>query len=174
MAVTGQSGGEEKAREWRWEVDFDAAFLRLSEPVDMLVGVLVALPGLESHRERIYVIVAELFNNALDHGLLALDSGLKASPEGFDDYYRARSDALAGLESGSIGFRFVYRSLDAGGSLWLEVADSGGGFVHDEAGKPLARSSGDYAGMGLNMVRSLCSELRFSAQGNRVEAVYEW
>jgi hypothetical protein len=52
----------------------------------------------EEHRERIYMVLAELFFNALDHGLLKLDSRLKETPQGFGEYYSQRTKRLADLQ----------------------------------------------------------------------------
>ncbi len=167
------TGGE--VLEWQWTVEFDAPFLRISDPVAPLVETLAALPDLAEHRERIYVIIAELFNNAIDHGLLGLDSQVKGSPEGFDEYYRLREQALARLQQGMLECSLSYRQYQHGGRLHVVVTDSGPGYHHDGSGRPVESSSHKlYAGMGLGMVRSLCSEVNFSAQGNRVEAIYEW
>jgi two-component sensor histidine kinase len=41
------------------------------------------IQGLIEHRESIFLIVTELFANALEHGLLGLDSKMKQSADGF-------------------------------------------------------------------------------------------
>ena len=58
--------------------------------------------GLHEHRERLYTIFAELFSNALDHGLLGLDSRMKHTPQCFMAYYAAREHGLATLQDGWI------------------------------------------------------------------------
>ena len=44
------------------------------------------LQGLHEHCKRLYTILTELFANALEHGLLGLDPGLKHTPQGFAVY----------------------------------------------------------------------------------------
>lgn len=73
------------------------------------------LQGLHDHRERIYMVVAELFFNALDHGLLLLGSALKETPQGFGEYYSQRTKRLADLEDGTIELRLIHELRDTGG-----------------------------------------------------------
>ena len=57
-------------------------------------------------REPLFTVLAELFNNALDHGILELDSGLKRDVEGFSEYYKQRIERLEKLENGQVAFHF--------------------------------------------------------------------
>ena len=63
----------------------------------------------EEHRERIYMVLAELFFNALDHGLLKLDSRLKETPQGFGEYYSQRTKRLADLQEGRIEIKLSHK-----------------------------------------------------------------
>ncbi|MGC9457149.1 MAG: SpoIIE family protein phosphatase [Halothiobacillaceae bacterium] len=168
---------------WFWQVSFGSLFLRRSDPVPLVVDTLASLPGLESHHQRLHILVAELFNNAIDHGLLSLDSGLKGSPDGFEEYYRRREAGLEALDSGGIVLELACRFTGRLGQLSITVEDSGPGYYHDGSGRPL-RPDGTpagcdlsvdrYCGRGLQLTRSLCREVKVSEKGNRVQAVYEW
>jgi two-component system, HptB-dependent secretion and biofilm response regulator len=67
--------------------------LRTLDPLPQIMQMLTALQGLHAHRERLYTILAELFANALEHGLLGLNSALKQTPQGFVAYYTAREQS---------------------------------------------------------------------------------
>lgn len=153
-------------------MDYAPHRLRENVPERLLIGLLEALPGVEKHRRRLYTIVTELFSNALDHGLLRLDSALKCDAQGFVDYYARREEGLQHLAHGSIRVTLRLSGDARSGRMDITVEDSGLGFDHaavlaDAPGEGLARR-------GLGLVRELCSELRFHAAGNRVEAVYAW
>ncbi|GAB6039408.1 two-component system response regulator HsbR [Endothiovibrio diazotrophicus] len=159
---------------WGVEVRMEADTLRNVDPLPQLVQVLTELQGLEEHRARIYTVLAELYSNALEHGVLRLDSGLKENPHGFAEYYTRRQTALEGLEEGWIRLTFEHHPLaEGGGRLRIAIADSGGGFDHQEAGKGLSGNV-ERQGRGIALVRTLCSEVRFLGDGNEVEALYTW
>ena len=63
------------------------------------------VPGLRPHSSRLYTILAELYSNALEHGVLGLSSRLKSSSDGFGEYYAQRSLKL--MEFGTVGYTTV-------------------------------------------------------------------
>jgi CheY-like chemotaxis protein/anti-sigma regulatory factor (Ser/Thr protein kinase) len=160
--------------DWRVALEFDPQTLRQVDPLPVCLQLVMALQGLGEHRERLYVILAELVNNAIDHGLLRLDSTLKHRPGGFTEYYAARTAALAALTEGTLRIELVHTVHTRGGRLTLRVEDSGPGF--DDAWLSAAGADAGESvlpsGRGLALVRTLASGLRRSGHG--VEAVYEW
>ncbi|MFP4271714.1 MAG: SpoIIE family protein phosphatase [Halothiobacillaceae bacterium] len=168
---------------WYWQVSFGAMFLRRSDPVPVVLDALAGLPGLDQHHQRLHILISELFNNAIDHGLLNLDSGLKGSPEGFEEYYRRRERKLESLQKGSIQLEIACRFSGPVGQLSVTVEDSGPGYYHDGTGQPVGPdgrpigcnlSNDSYCGRGLQLIRSLCRDVQISERGNRVQALYEW
>jgi two-component sensor histidine kinase len=130
------------------------------------------IDGLDGQRETLMTIVSELFSNALEHGLLGLDSSLKSDAEGFSTYYGLRHHALQSLTTGRVSVELTHVPLEAGRRIVVKVEDSGGGFdVNAAIGSP---SEGAMHGRGLRLVGALCRELRFLGSGNTAEAVYEW
>jgi len=67
------------------------------DPVPMVLQTLLECRELIPFRTQIFTIVSEIYNNALEHGVLGLDSKMKKSREGFSDYYQIRSEKLASL-----------------------------------------------------------------------------
>ena len=47
-----------------------------------------------SYRGQIHTVLAELYSNALEHGLLRMNSDLKSDADGFEEYYRCRAERL--------------------------------------------------------------------------------
>lgn len=158
---------------WYSELVFDASTLVRVNPLPPVMNLLSDLGALESDRQSLYVVIAELYTNALEHGVLGLDSSLKKDPEGFETYYQRRAVAMEKLDSGEIRLRVGHdpASGEGAGVVVVEVEDSGPGFdferhLQGEGGAPLA------AGRGITLVRSLCHRLEYVPPGNRVRAAY--
>lgn len=158
---------------WNYELCLDPDGLRGFDPRPMLTQLLVEIQGLHEHREKIYTLIAELYSNALEHGLLSLDSQLKSSPEGFANYYLEREMRLAVLEEGSISFRLTHDPEADGGVLGIEVEDSGPGFDFEKQGLGELKNHG-YSGRGIGLVRSLARTIAYFPPGNRVRISYHW
>jgi anti-sigma regulatory factor (Ser/Thr protein kinase) len=135
----------------------------------MLASALESFGLLEGRRAEVFAVVAELVNNAVDHGLLGLDSRLKADAEGFATFYEERARRIAEAEDGYVDVTLDVEPLEAGCVIRVTVEDSGAGF--DVAALD-GESDGELHGRGLSMVRELCESLRYSERGNRVEAVF--
>ncbi|MBI3774418.1 MAG: fused response regulator/phosphatase [Gammaproteobacteria bacterium] len=158
-----------------WQVNFElsAHTLRQVDPVPLLMRVLSEIQGLERHKEILYTILAELITNAVDHGILRLDSALKSTPAGFANYYTERSTRLAQLDGGSLRIELLHAPQPRGGRLTLRISDSGPGFDY----KTAPRGSGANAvtsGRGMHLLRTLCESIEYSGNGNCVEAVFVW
>jgi CheY-like chemotaxis protein/serine phosphatase RsbU (regulator of sigma subunit) len=158
------------AQDWQLAYTFRAASIREHNPLPFLIKVLMEVPGLRSHAGRLFIILSELYSNALEHGLLQLDSSIKLDSRGFTRYYLERNRRLAALQDGWVRVVLDHRPDVAGGTLAIEMEDSGEGFVEHSA----SRVHEGYAGRGLALVRALSEELRFNVKGNKVTVVFVW
>ena len=61
---------------------------------------------LEAEGQSLFTVMTELYVNALDHGVLGLDSNLKSDQDGFETYFLTRESRLARLDSGYVIFNF--------------------------------------------------------------------
>lgn len=158
--------------EWRMDLTWGSDELSSLDIVPIVMSMLGQVLALKPHQGSLFLILSELFNNALDHGLLGLDSGLKAQPDGFDHYLQQREARLAALNHGRIDMSFhLYMDGDSP-LLDVTLADSGAGFDY---GRLLTQVEAVDAGSlphgrGIALVRSLCQELIYSGGGNRVLA----
>jgi two-component system, HptB-dependent secretion and biofilm response regulator len=159
--------------DWRFEYELRTQALQHFDPLPLLLQVLMELPALRPHRGRVFTVLAELYSNALDHGILQLDSALKATHEGFAEYYRLRQLRLQQLVEGSIRLVFEHLPRGNGGRLRMRVEDSGPGFDWQQRQASLV-PDGSYSGRGLSLLVSLCHSLQFEGRGNIVEACYDW
>ena len=173
-AVQQESGqGELLPMAWKSAMEFHVSTLRHVNPVPIMVNSLMEVQGLQRHRESIFVIISELFANALEHGLLHLDSKLKEISEGFMQYFQLREERLREADDSRIKVSFDHRPVDNGGRLVIRVQDSGKGFDSSQVFSRIDGNTG-YFGRGIQLVRKLCAEVEYSGDGNRVKAVYEW
>jgi len=138
-----------------------------------MMNSLMEVHGLHCKRESIFVIVSELFANALEHGILQLDSKLKETSEGFIQYFQVRDERLHAAVDGCIKLSFDHQSTANGGRLVIRVQDSGLGFDSTQVFSRIDDNAG-YFGRGIQLVKKLCREVEYSGAGNRVKAVYEW
>ncbi|QSP94404.1 fused response regulator/phosphatase [Marinobacter salinisoli] len=164
--------------EWHCEYEIRERTLGDFNPLPLLLHICMEVPGLRSRSGEIYTVLAELYNNALEHGILELPSDWKHSPEGFGKYYRERQVRLGRVKGHFIRFSLSHSMKPYGGQLRVVCEDSGSGF--DFENHPVL-AAGDtrsehtrYAGRGLLLMRQLSQSLRFHGRGNRVEIVYDW
>lgn len=147
--------------------------LRQADPVPILINYIQETAGLHEHRRPLFTILTELYINALDHGVLKLDSLLKQGEDGFTNYFQQREQRLQALTSGQIRIALRIHQDSDGGYIVITMEDSGHGFDFKVLSKSEA-SETLYSGRGLILVKSLVKQLRFFEPGNKAEAIYVW
>ena len=161
------------ASAWSASFEFGCDSLKGYDPLPVMMQVLLEPQRLHQHKQRIYMVLAELFLNALEHGLLRLDSTLKEGAGGFGVYYKEKELRLSQLKQGTIKVRFQHSVNGAGGQLTIRVEDSGLGFDFQSRLRQVGERQGAH-GRGLMMIQSLCESLTYSGVGNIAEACYVW
>jgi len=163
-----------RAGAWRWFIELRGRNLAHADPVALALDQLQDIDGLKPHLQALHFVLSELYNNALEHGILGLDSAMKDSADGFSAYYDEREARLAELADGWIWIEIEHAPLPAGGGrITLRVHDSGPGFDYHRLLHGL-RQQDELHGRGITLVSRLCSALRYEGAGNLAEAVYEW
>ena len=160
--------------EWQLSLAYSAPELRYIDVVPAVLGFMTQVEALKPHQGTLFLVISELFNNALDHGLLGLDSTAKNLIGGWEIYMQHRAERLANLSSGRIALSFLVHEPEGRAVLDIEVSDSGPGFDY-EAQMSLTDLEANHTqshGRGLALVRGICSDLVFSAPGNRVWVRY--
>lgn len=159
--------------DWELSVRLDGMRLRETNPVPLLINHLMEMENLEAERQSLYTVVTELYINALDHGVLGLDSSLKSDPAGFEAYFKARESRLKQLDSGYIVFDLSAMKSETRHAILLRVEDSGDGF--DVATRSdMETHHNALNGRGLMLVRNLCESLDFEGNGNIAIARFSW
>ena len=171
--VVDASEPKRKPADFAFRYELNADSLKNTDPLPYLLQILTTVPGLNKHSSEVFMILSELFSNALEHGVLQLDSGLKNTVEGFAEYYAARDAKLSVLEHGWVHIDTRVLSTDQGSCLTVRVSDSGDGFDTSQANlnnfdheKPFSR--------GLTLVNQLCDSLQFSDHGSTLTVNYCW
>jgi len=158
-----------------WDMSFEVKPIsfKVFDPLPFLLNILMDVPELRSFSGSLYTILAELYSNALEHGVLELSASLKQTPEGFLQYYVQREKLLNEITQGFVRINFTYSATVDGGTLRLCVEDSGEGFDFESLrGKEI--STQGYSGRGIALIERLCKSVRYFGCGNKVEVVFEW
>ena len=165
--------GQSCPLDWSVSFEFRAETLKRYNPLPYLLQLLLEIHGLRGQSGALYSVMAELYSNALEHGVLGLDSRLKRDVQGFASYYRQRNERLDQLNSGHVRVHVNVVPTEAGGCLSLRIEDSGAGFdVETVLARPLDIDR--LSGRGLNLVRQLSSNVRWTDGGRSVCVEFCW
>jgi anti-sigma regulatory factor (Ser/Thr protein kinase) len=173
MALGDRDSG---ARQWRVEtlrLTLDPARLRAPDPLaELRAFVERQAPG-ERDAAIANTVVSELVVNAIDHGLLRLESSMRDEPGGVARYFAARATRLADLSDGTIAVEMGLKQSAAQRLLTIRVEDTGDGFVVPEpASMPGQNEEWAKHGRGLAIVRSFCRKAVWSDGGRVAEAEF--
>lgn len=135
--------------------------LKHTNVADFIVQKLTNLEGLEAIRSEVFTVITELLNNAIEHGLLKLDSELKQSADGFEEYYRLRAERLEQLTSGHV--KICLKCEPCQRKLIISVFDSGEGYQLDV--RP--ELPGDTYGRGLLLLEEFCESVKVEEGGRK-------
>lgn len=156
---------------WRFGLRLDGRELRKVDVVPLLLGLINQFEGTEEQAGQLFVILSELFNNALDHGLLRLDSRLKLDPSGMERYLQDRQKRLEEVAEGEIELEIEQFTLSD--RTWLRIVcrDSGPGFDHVAVMGGAAAGGDQPFGRGLALVRRIATGFQFNEAGNVATAM---
>ncbi len=162
--------------DWAMSLKLNTSSLKTFDPLPLLLNVISEVPHLRQSSSVLYTVLSELFNNAVEHGVLGLSSQLKSTPQGFAEYYRLRKEGLEKLTDGWVVIDFEHRLEGDGGVLTIRFADSGPGFVKAQDVQQTADGHLHplYFGRGLQLINSICEQLNITLPGNKIEAVFRW
>ncbi|MBE7421449.1 MAG: SpoIIE family protein phosphatase [Zoogloeaceae bacterium] len=157
---------------WRLALRLGPDELRGMDVVPVLLALLQNFELLRAHGGALFIVLSELFNNALDHGVLGLSSALKHSADGMERYLDERARRLRELREGQVEIVLEMEDrlgMDSG-DLWIHCRDSGAGFDYKNVGADDGSGERSAFGRGLTLVRSLCDGLEFAGCGNQAVA----
>jgi len=158
-----------------WEFSFLIHFdtLKKFDPLPTLNQILTSVMGKRDQHTKINMILAEMYCNSLDHGLLELDSSLKATPHGFMEFYEQKTSRLEVLNQGFIRIKMQNVTIENGSRLTIIFEDSGQGF--DVAKLDNIDNMDDnkgYCGRGYPLIKNYCESVIYNDEGNQIECVF--
>ncbi|NIE78565.1 fused response regulator/phosphatase [Pantoea sp. Tr-811] len=165
--------GRSSPLDWSLGFELRGESLKRANPVPYLVQLLQEIHGLRPRTGDLHSVLSELYSNALEHGVLGLDSRLKRDVQGFADYYRERARRLDALAEGYVRIDLRVEPLAAGGRLMIEVRDSGAGFDVDSVLAQPSREQG-LSGRGLKLVRRLGCSAEWQDNGRCARVWFDW
>ncbi|WP_336346929.1 fused response regulator/phosphatase [Pseudomonas monsensis] len=165
--------GQSCPLDWSVSFEFRGATLQRFNPLPYLLQLLLEVHGLRAQSGALYSVLAELYSNALEHGVLGLDSSLKRDAEGFARYYQQRNARLEALQEGFVRVHMQVLPHGEGGRLIIRVEDSGKGFdVARIMERPL--DGVRLSGRGVSLVRQLGHNASWSDEGRSARVEFFW
>lgn len=157
---------------WSLQLQLNAEQLR-NHDLEPLISSFCQSLGLEPAQHGLFsLVLRELLSNAIEHGLLQLDSSIKHLSDGFDRYLQVRHAALQKLEQGDLNVEIQQVCTQGKQRLSVSVTDSGAGFDFEAYQANLDEEQ--FHGRGLYLLRQLCADLQFAGTGNQVTATLQW
>jgi CheY-like chemotaxis protein len=162
--------------DWSLEYELGVDSLKHFNPLPLLMHIMMEVPALRVMGGQLFTVVAELFSNGLEHGVLKLDSSLKSTPAGFAQYYSLRQERLEKLNEGFIKVGMKHHSIGGRSGIFsLSIEDSGSGFDYPDKFREVPNTSQKkFSGRGIPLIYSLCQSLEYLGCGNKVIAEIHW
>ncbi|MGY4489992.1 fused response regulator/phosphatase [Pseudomonas sp. TE3610] len=172
-ALVYSDSGASSPLNWSMSLELRADTLKRFNPLPYLLQLLQEIHGLRAQSGALYSVLSELYSNALEHGVLGLDSNLKRDAEGFAQYYEQRNTRLSQLTDGYVRLHFLVQPEGRGGRLIIDVEDSGHGF---DARQVMSRPLEDkgLSGRGLRLIRQLSDSAQWSDDGRSACVEFSW
>ncbi|MBD9589973.1 fused response regulator/phosphatase [Pseudomonas sp. PDM03] len=172
-ALVYSDSGQSCPLDWSVSFEFRAATLKRFNPLPYLLQLLLEVHGLRAQSGALYSVLAELYSNALEHGVLGLDSSLKRDASGFARYYQQRNARLDELQDGYVRVHLQVTPKGEGGCLTIRVEDSGKGFDVDRVmARPL--DGARLSGRGVSLIRQLSRNANWSDDGRSARVEFFW
>ena len=159
--------------DWRIAVSLGANELKYLDVVPLLTQIVGKIHVTRDHHSALFLILSELFNNALDHGVLQLDSGIKLGHDGFDKFLQLREARMQELSSGRIDIEIERILIENRQAVKIRVIDSGNGFDYAAIQTASANQVKQAQhGRGITLMKSMAYKLEYAGKGNDVAAYY--
>jgi len=152
---------------WHFQLVLGPDELRNFSVVPFVMEFVKQIDALRGSQSEVFLILSELFNNALDHGVLEIPSALKNVQLGMDEYLRQRLERLDNLHAGEVEVELSLVEQDGRKVLRIRLRDTGKGFDHPAR---LAAADDDTQthGRGIRLLRNLAASIQYIGNGNEV------
>ncbi|MDH5424493.1 MAG: response regulator [Gammaproteobacteria bacterium] len=131
------------------------------EPVQNIINMIAGDLAIKNMKGVVHTLLMEMYNNALDHGILGLDGSEKHCAESFDQYYREREKLLQQVKSVFIKVSISHVIEDDASVLKIEMSHNGNTFDVSESNA----CEGDLYGRGMALIEAICKDVSYSDDG---------
>ncbi len=143
-------------------IELQGSLLAESDIIGMFDSLMRCTDIVGGLRQKAFTVFAELISNALDHGILGLDSNLKNDYSGFADYLELKEKRLANMkDDDKLTMSFSFNPASA--EMKFSIQDSGDGYEHKELSKI---DDTKLSGRGLALISKLCKQINVVPPGN--------
>ncbi len=158
---------------WQFALTLEMEQLRQLDVVPLLLDIVQQIEKGLGQDSQIFLILSEMFCNALEHGLLKLDSGLKQQEDGIEKYFEERALRLAATEGGQIHLHLKkIGNPDGSELLRIRMKDSGEGFDYQNC--PARFTEGTLRhGRGIPLLYSVCRSVHYLGNGSEVVVEFD-
>jgi two-component system, HptB-dependent secretion and biofilm response regulator len=171
MAGGAAASTDRHVGDWHFDLGLSVEQLKTVDIVPMVHDVASKMHGWCARNTKLFLVLSELMANALEHGVLGLESLVKLEPDGFQRYMQLRQSRLAALKEGGIHLRIAGLMRDGRPMLSIVVKDTGAGFDHVSAMAHIAKLDAPY-GRGIPLLKRVCEEVEYRGCGNEVEVLF--
>lgn len=158
---------------WSLNLDLQLDAIRHTNPVQVIHQTISRLQGLGNHREKLFLILSEMYSNAVEHGILGLDSSIKEEENGFIKYYELRQSGLEKISNVSLSINIDHHAENDKGVVSIAMEDSGDGFDYTKVVSELSTNN-KKSGRGVALLADLCRKYEYSNGGRSLKVEYEW
>ncbi|MFT6905616.1 MAG: CheY-like chemotaxis protein [Oleiphilaceae bacterium] len=155
---------------WSMSLNVEPKDIKAINVVNNIISLLPSFIRISYRFDVFRTILSELYSNSLEHGLLNLSSSMKATPDGFGQYYQLRDQRLEELIEGFIRVHISSYTEDKKIKSKITIEDSGEGFKDYEDVQKDKVSIQPW-GRGLSLVKSLSEKVIYSNKGSKVEVI---
>lgn len=152
-------------------LSFPARVLRTTTVMNEVRRYLSGIVNGGPHLDLVCSVLSELFSNAIEHGLLDMDSSVKERPDGFFLFYQMREEKLAKLDD-RLWIKLTLDYQPSQNSLVIELEHNGKGFDYQSIRRE--KNTELTYGRGIVLASELCDSLTYSKQGTVAAAVYRF
>jgi serine phosphatase RsbU (regulator of sigma subunit)/anti-sigma regulatory factor (Ser/Thr protein kinase) len=118
-------------------------------------------------RQKSFTVCAELVVNAIEHGVLGLESSIKAEENGFSKFLEMRELRMQALTlEDNVNLAMIFDSQKS--EVSFRVSDSGSGYDPISIGK---NSQSALSGRGISLVERLSSKIRYAKDKNQTSVI---
>lgn len=155
---------------WHKQLIYQAKDIKKINPIPDLAQEIISMLPPNIVTGEIITILSEIYNNAVDHGLLNLTSELKQEEDGLVKYYNLRQERLRSFNEGFVKIDINFIAMQQ--VLKIKISDSGKGFDCEKyINQPLMLFN--RAGRGLYIINKITPNLEYNPKENLLSLEYK-